>query len=156
MTPSVELRPAAATDQEFRFHVYACSRAEELAVVDWDGPARRAFLRQQFDARETWYRGQFAGATVDIVTVDGERAGVLCVDRGAEIRIVEIALVPERRGRGAGTALLRAVLAEADAAGKRVTVHVEALNPARRLYDRLGFTVAEDKGVYVLLERLPT
>ena len=156
VTPSVELRPAAATDQEFRFHVYACSRAEELAVVDWDGPARRAFLRQQFDARETWYRDQFAGATVDIVTVDGERAGVLCVDRGAEIRIVEIALVPERRGRGAGTALLRAVLAEADAAGKRVTVHVEALNPARRLYDRLGFTVAEDKGVYVLLERLPT
>jgi hypothetical protein len=38
---------------------------------------------------------------------------------------------------------------------KRVTVHVEALNPARRLYDRLGFTVADDKGVYVLLERLP-
>jgi ribosomal protein S18 acetylase RimI-like enzyme len=156
VTPSVELRPAAAADQEFRFRVYAGTRADELAVVAWDAAARRAFLRQQFDAREAWYRDQFGGATVDIVTVDGEPAGVLCVDRGAEIRIVEIALVPERRGRGAGTSLLRAVLAEADAAGKRVTVHVEALNPARRLYDRLGFTVADDKGVYVLLERLPS
>ena len=48
------------------------------------------------------------------------------------------------------------MLAEADAAGKRVTIHVEPLNPARRLYDRLGFAVAEDQGVYVLLERLPT
>jgi predicted GNAT family acetyltransferase len=47
------------------------------------------------------------------------------------------------------------VLAEADAAGKRVTIHVERLNPARRLYERLGFSVAEDKGVYLFLERLP-
>ena len=73
----------------------------------------------------------------------------------AEIRIVDIALLPEHRGGGVGTALLRDLLAEADAAGKRVTIHVERFNPALRLYERLGFSVAEDKGVYLLLERPP-
>ena len=87
---------------------------------------------------------------------DGEPAGRLYVNRGrSEIRIVDIALLPEHRGNEIGTALLRDLLAEADAAGKRVTIHVERLNPALGLYDRLGFSVAEDKGVYLFLERPP-
>ena len=51
--------------------------------------------------------------------------------------------------------LLRNLLNEAKAAGKRVTIHVERYNPALQLYERLGFSVAEDKGVYLLLEWLP-
>ena len=66
---------------------------------------------------------------------------------------MDIALLPEHRGNGVGSSLLRDLLAEADADGKRVTIHVERLNPALRLYERLGFSVAEDKGVYLLLER---
>ena len=46
-------------------------------------------------------------------------------------------------------------IAEADADGKSVTIHVERMNPALRLYERLGFSVAEDKGVYLFLERPP-
>jgi ribosomal protein S18 acetylase RimI-like enzyme len=72
------------------------------------------------------------------------------VHRGdTEIRIVDIALLPEHRGKGIGTRLLRDVIAQ----GKRVTIHVERMNPALRLYERLGFEVAEDKGVYLFLER---
>jgi ribosomal protein S18 acetylase RimI-like enzyme len=89
--------------------------------------------------------------------VDGEPAGRLYVHRGdREIRIVDIALVPEHRGSGVGTSLLRDLLAEADAGGKSVTIHVERMNPALRLYERLGFSVAEDKGVYLFLERPPS
>ena len=96
------------------------------------------------------------GTSFDVVLMDGEPGGRLYVHRGeSEIRIVDIALLPEHRGDGIGTALLRDLLNEADAAGKRLTIHVERMNPALRLYDRLGFTVAEDKGAYLLLERLP-
>jgi ribosomal protein S18 acetylase RimI-like enzyme len=78
------------------------------------------------------------------------------VHRGeSEIRIVDIALLPDYRGNGIGTALLRDLFSEADAAGKTVTIHVERFNPALRLYERLGFSVAEDKGVYLFLERRP-
>jgi ribosomal protein S18 acetylase RimI-like enzyme len=88
--------------------------------------------------------------------LDAAPAGRFYVHRGeSEIRIIDIALLPEHRGNGIGSALLRALLSEADAGGKSVTIHVERLNPALRLYKRLGFALAEDKGVYLFLERPP-
>jgi ribosomal protein S18 acetylase RimI-like enzyme len=152
----VKLRPAEPLDEEFLYRVYASTRAEELAVVAWDDAEKAAFLRAQFDAQDRWYHEHYARASYEIVMVEGEPAGRLYLHRSAsEIRIVEIALLPEHRGRGVGSWLLGAVLDEADAAGQRVTIHVERMNPALRLYERLGFTVAEDKGVYLFLERLP-
>jgi ribosomal protein S18 acetylase RimI-like enzyme len=122
--------------------------------VTWDDAQKDAFLRMQFDAQDAWWRENYAAASFDVIVVDGESAGRLYVHRGpSEIRIVDIALIPEHRGGGVGSRLLRELLAEADSAGKKVTIHVERMNPALRLYERLGFAVAEDKGVYLFLER---
>jgi ribosomal protein S18 acetylase RimI-like enzyme len=124
--------------------------------VPWDDAQKDAFLRRQFAAQAAWWGEHYADASFDVVVVDGEPAGRLYVHRGErELRIVDIALLPEYRGSGVGTSLLGNLLAEADAAGKSVTIHVERLNPALRLYERLGFTLAEDKGVYLFLERRP-
>jgi len=123
--------------------------------VPWSADEKASFLRMQFDAQHTWYREQYAGAAFDVVLVEGEPVGRLYVHRGeTEIRIVDIALLPLHRRGGIGSSLLRDLFAEADAAGKRVTIHVERMNPALRLYERLGFSVAEDEGgVYLFLER---
>jgi ribosomal protein S18 acetylase RimI-like enzyme len=122
--------------------------------VPWDDAQKEAFLRSQFDAQDAWWRENYARANFDIIVVDGEPAGRFYVHRGeTEIRIVDIALLPEYRGDGIGTRLLHELLDEADAARKRVTIHVERMNPALRLYERLGFSLAEDKGVYLFLER---
>ena len=122
--------------------------------MPWDDAQKDAFLRSQFDAQDAWYRENYIGATLDVVVIDGGPAGRLYVHRGpSEIRIVDIALLLEHRGGVVGTSLLRDLIAEADAAGKSVTIHVERLNPALRLYERLGFSLAEDKGVYLFLER---
>jgi len=149
------LRPATDADLPFLFRLYASTREEELAtVVDWSEEQKQAFLRQQFEAQHAWYREQYADAAFDVVEVDGEPAGRFYVDRWErEVRIVDISLLPEHRGRGLGGALLAALFAEADAAGKPVSVHVERFNPALNLYTRLGFLFREDKGVYLLLER---
>ena len=150
----VALRPATDADLPFLARLYASTREEELAGVDWPQEQKDAFVRQQFEAQHAWYREQYAGASFDVVEVDGEPAGRLYVDRWPrEVRIVDISLLPAHRGRGLGGALLAALFAEADAAGKPVSVHVERFNPALRLYGRLGFVFREDKGVYVLLER---
>ena len=156
MIRTVALRPVGPDDEQLLFRVYASTRVDELAVVPWVEEQKEAFLRAQFDAQTRWYREHYGAGSFDVVLVDGEPCGRLYVHRGAaEIRIVDIALLPARRGEGVGTALVRDLLAEADATGKRVTIHVERLNPALRLYERLGFTLAEDKGVYLLLERSP-
>jgi ribosomal protein S18 acetylase RimI-like enzyme len=122
--------------------------------VPWDDAQKEAFLRHQFDAQDAWWREHYADASFDVILVEGEPAGRLYVHRGrSEIRIVDIALLPEQRGNGVGTRLLDKLLAEGDADAKIVTIHVERMNPALRLYERLGFSLAEDKGVYLFLER---
>ena len=69
--------------------------------------------------------------------------------------MIDIALLPEHRGRGVGTQLVRALLAEANAGGRRVTLNVERSNRARGLYERLGFQIVRDGEVYVDLEWIP-
>jgi ribosomal protein S18 acetylase RimI-like enzyme len=146
----VTLRPAGPRDRELLHRVYASTRAEELANVPWDDEAKDGFLRAQFDAQDRWWREHYAGASFDVVLVDGEPAGRLYVYASEdEIRIVDIALLPAFRARGIGSVLLAGILAE----GRRVTIHVERMNPALRLYERLGFVLAEDRGVYLFLER---
>ena len=152
----VTLRPVGEDDLPFLLRVYAAAREEELAQVPWTAEQKEAFLRQQFEAQHAWWREHYTGATFDLVLVGGRPAGRLYVDEWArEVRIVDIALLAEHRGRGVGTRLLQGVLARADAAGKPVSIHVERMNPALRLYQRLGFRLVEDKGVYLLMERPP-
>lgn len=154
--PPLALRPAGPADAEFLFRVYASTRYEELAPLGWPAAQVEAFLRMQFRAQDTHYRTHFPAAAFDVILVAGEPAGRLYVDRRRdEIRVVDISLLPQYRGRGAGTALFGALFAEAAAAGVPVRIHVEALNPARRLYDRLGFVPIDTTGVYHLVEWVP-
>jgi ribosomal protein S18 acetylase RimI-like enzyme len=153
----VTLRPAAAADRPLLRAVYASTRADELALVAWDAPVKEAFLAQQFDAQDAHYREHYPGATFDVIEVDGQAAGRLYVHRGPrDIRIMDIALLPGYRGQGTGTDLLHSLVAEAQASGRTLSIHVEVNNPARRLYERLGFRPAAEHGVYLLLERAPT
>lgn len=150
------LRPADDADRETLFRIYASTREQELSVLDWAAEAREAFLRQQFEAQDRHYRQHYHHTRFDLILRDGEPVGRLYVARwAAEIRIVDIALLPTARGHGLGGALIARLLAEAAAAGLPVTIHVERENPALRLYARLGFRLAEDKGVYLFLERPP-
>jgi ribosomal protein S18 acetylase RimI-like enzyme len=153
----VHLRPVAKADRTFLVELYTSTREEELAQVQWDPGAKRAFVEQQFTAQDAHYRANYPGATLDVIEVDGERAGRLYVHRGPrDIRIMDIALAPEFRRRGIGTTLLRGLMEEADSSGRNLSIHVEMNNPARSLYDRLGFRPAGEHGVYVLMERPPS
>ena len=151
-----KLRPAVDADRDFLVGLYAGTRQAELDLVDWDEQTKRAFIEHQFAAQDQHYRTNYPGATLDVIEVDGERAGRLYVHRGPEeIRIMDIALAPAFRGQGIGTELLRALIAEADAGRRTLSIHVEGANPARSLYERLGFQPAGEHGIYVLMERPP-
>jgi len=151
------LRPATEDDRLFLVDLYASVREPEFAPVPWDEGQKRAFVAHQFAAQDAHYRQNYPGARLDVVELDGEPAGRLYVHRGpSDIRIMDIALAPAFRGRGIGTGLLRALIAEAAESGRKLSIHVEMNNPARRLYERLGFRPVGEHGVYVLMERLPT
>lgn len=152
----VGLRGAKPKDALFFQAVYASTRAEEMAAVPWSDDQKNEFVAHQFTAQSRHYAQHYSGMTSDVVLVNGAAAGRLLVARWSnEIRVVDIALLPEFRGRGAGTTLLRKLQEEAAAAGKSLTIHVEKFNPALRLYERLGFAAIEDKEVYVLMKWEP-
>jgi GNAT superfamily N-acetyltransferase len=153
------LRPATPGDAELLYRIYASTREEELAVVPWNASAKEAFLRMQYAAQDSYYHATFPAASYDLIVGgadrgDGEEVlGRLFVDRSSEPwLVIDIALLPEHRGKGIGTLLLHQVLAEAAEAGKPVRIYVERFNPAQRLYARLGFRQIADEGVYLQLE----
>ena len=153
---TVSVRPIRPDDAAFLYEVYASTRTEELAVVDWDEAQKAAFLHMQFTAQHQFYQERYTRTDFLIILRDAVPVGRLYVARWQdEIRIVDIALLPPYRNTGIGTAILRDLLAEAAAAQKPVRIHVEKFNPALRLYERLGFAPIEDKGVYLFMEWSP-
>ena len=152
----VTFRPITPGDTEFLYAVYASTRQEELAVVDWSESDKDAFLRAQFTAQHQAYQGSYPGADFLVVLEDARPIGRLYLERrDGEIRIIDIALLPEHRNAGIGGAVLRDVLAEGARDGKRVSIHVEMFNPALSLYQRLGFQQREVRGVYYFMEWVP-
>lgn len=151
----VALRRAGDADREFLLQVYESTRVDEVATLPWSDEQKAAFLRMQAVAQDTDYRRHFGDETYLVVERAGEPIGRMYVhERDGTVRLVDIALLPHWRGRGIGTTLLRDLLADADRRGLRAELHVERWNPARRLYERLGFTVAGEDDVYALLVRV--
>ncbi len=158
----ITLRPARHDGEEddlpFLFRVYAAARADEIAqAVHWTDAQKDGFLRSQFELQHAHYHDHFPKARYHVICESGQPIGRLYVDRGDdEMRLMDIALLPEYRGHGIGGALVAEVLEEARTAGIRVTLHVEATNPAKQLYERQGFRVVEDVGVYERMEWRPS
>jgi ribosomal protein S18 acetylase RimI-like enzyme len=152
----VTYRPATEADLPFLALVYFSTRLEEVAQTGWPLEMQRAFLQQQHEAQHSHYGIAYPDAERLVIVHGGEDVGRLYLDEfPTQVRIIDIALLPEARGRGLGEAIMRDIGADAAARGKRVSIHVEKQNPARRLYDRLGFETVEDKGVYDLMEWRP-
>jgi ribosomal protein S18 acetylase RimI-like enzyme len=152
----ITLRPEGPADDASVLAVYASTREAELASLAWTDEQKSDFLRMQFAAQRRHYREHYRNTSWDLILLDGHPVGRLYVARGSkELRIVDIALLPAYRRKGIGTRLLREICAEAEATHRTATIHVEIHNPARRLYERLGFRPVQDRGIHVLMERRP-
>jgi len=150
----LSLRSEEPGEREFLVLLIASTREEELLLTGWTSEQKAAFYVQQFHAQTMHYERFYPGLARNIVLVDGIPAGRLYLFRNAtDLRIVDISLLPQQRGRGLGTALIHSVFDHADSNGLSVSLHVGIFNPARQLYERLGFQQAEDDGVYILMRR---
>ena len=140
------MRPAQAADEDFLFELYRGTRAEEMAAWGWDEAQQQIFLSMQFKGQSAHY-AQYSNIDHRII-LDGDRSiGRIFLSwlEGVMI-LVDIALLPEYRGRGIGGALIKELLGEAERTGKTVQLHVLKSNRAQNLYRRFGFEVVEDAG----------
>jgi ribosomal protein S18 acetylase RimI-like enzyme len=153
---NLKLRKIGETDTEFLMKVYRSTREPELDATGWDEDQKRKFIEFQFNAQHSHYKSAYKGADFLIIEQNGTDIGRLYVWRTEkQIRIMDIAILPEFRGKGIGTRLLSQFIQESDKSGKRINIHVEYYNPAINLYNRLGFKKVDDTGVYYFMERKP-
>lgn len=148
------LRPVTSDDEELLLSVYKSTRADELAQVEWGDEQKHQFLKSQFDLQRREYDARFPDAEYDVILIDDCPAGRIWIERdNAEIRLLDIALLPQFQNRGAGTLLVRRLIDESKRAGKALRHMVFVLNQdAQRFYERLGFVVIEDVGAYKHME----
>ncbi|WP_051341209.1 GNAT family N-acetyltransferase [Azospirillum halopraeferens] len=138
--PGYRLRPCRDADLPFLKRLYRHARDAELARTGWPEEMKRAFCEQQFHAQHTDYLRRFPDADFLLILDRRDPVGRLYVDRGLDLHLVDISLLPQRRGRGLGTAVLRALRALAMERGGGVVLSVAVDNPrAAALYHRMGF-----------------
>ena len=152
----VTFRPVPADDEPFLISVYGSTRLEELALTNWDDAQRDAFVQMQFAAQQAHYRQTYPNAEHLIILLDGAPVGRLYVaEIEAEIRIVDITILPEHRKAGIGTPIIKQLMGEAAAIEKPLRIYVESFNPSQHLFERLGFVKVDESGYSYLLAWQP-
>ena len=151
---TVELRPVSESDDDFLLSVYGSTRADELAQVVWPEGQKEMFIRWQFTLQRREYDTRFPDAEYSVIVIDQQPAGRIWVGTDNEqIRLLDIALLPQFQNRGVGTALLQKLMTRAQNEGKALRHMVFVLNnDADRFYERLGFKQIEEFGAYKHME----
>lgn len=148
------LRPFSPEYQDFLFQLYASTRQQEIAAFGWPPAQQEAFLRMQFNVRERSYESAYPEPDHRLIFDDQSRpiGRMLLAWHPDHVSLVDIALLPEYRGHGIGTQLLRELLADSDKKTLAVRLQVLRTNPAARLYERLGFTRTGEDQMYYQME----
>lgn len=135
------LRPATDADYSYCYRLTQRNMGE-LFRRHWGG----------WNAAE--FRKGFAAGNISMVIIAGKRAGFLSVVKEpTALYIDNIQLSSAWQSRGIGTALLKRLLAEHSEVSIRLTTFED--NPAKRLYERMGFVVLESKGMTIKMEKAP-
>ena len=157
MSDSIALRTVTDEDEPFLRRVYASTREAEMAIVRWTDDQKAVFLDMQYRAQRISYRADYPESEHSVIERDGEPVGRIWVDRNdEEIRLIDIAILPDHRGQGIGSALLSRLLESARQARVPLRHAVLKTNTnALRFYQRLGFRVYDDIATHVFMEWAP-
>ena len=153
---AISLRPVHDEDVDFLRDVYACARDEEMTRAGLDPAQRKAFIDMQFAAQSADYRRRYPDGDHSIIQLGEEPIGRLYVGRSdAEIRILDLTILPQNRGGGVGSRLLGKLLDEARESNSRVRIYLDNGSLASRLFERLGFARIEEQDLISLYEWRP-
>lgn len=143
----ITIEPSTIDDRDFAFRVTeeAMRTYVEQAFGSWDRDAQKRRSHEAFDP-----------ATCSLVVVDRERAGILVVeDRPLEIFLLKIFLLPRFQRQGIGSIVIGRLLERDRVVAKPLRLRVLHVNPARALYQRLGFVETSDTADHVYMEYAP-
>jgi len=138
----IGFRPAAENDVDF---LYALHVATMKAYVDkiwgWDDVFQ-----------ESVFRKNYVPANIQIITLADTDIGMLSVEERVEdVFLGAIEIHPTYQQQGLGTTIIQHIINDAARKMKPVRLQVLKVNPAKKLYDRLGFSVIEDTKTHYIM-----
>ena len=118
------------------------------------------YVAQTWGWDEAWQRNTFQQhfnpAECQIIAYQGRACGVVSVlERETEVFLKFIEVLPDYQNQGIGTAVIKSILEEAQHSGKPVSLQVLKVNPARSLYERLGFLNTGETATHYLMRATP-
>jgi ribosomal protein S18 acetylase RimI-like enzyme len=147
MIPELTRRPATKDDLELIFEILRASLGPYVRQTwgVWD----EAIQRQRFD-EVTKVEDHF------LLELSGQTVGCLCFKESAtEVRLARLFITPQYQNRGLGTQVMREIMRLADQKSLQIQLRVLRVNPARRLYERLGFSVVGENDTHYTMRRPP-
>lgn len=154
--PAIELRPACMADQAFLMRLYASTRNEEVRLHGCDAVTEAMLTELQFKAQQTHFQLDYPDAEVTIIAERERPIGRLYVHYSVEeMRLVNVSLLPDYRGRGIGKGLLRGLQAHSQRLMLPLRLSVALDNPAQKLFQRCGFAMQAEEGTHAQMEWQP-
>jgi ribosomal protein S18 acetylase RimI-like enzyme len=153
---AVCLVPATGLNDEFLLRLYESTRSLEMSALTWAAEQKERFVESQFRVRENHYARSFPNASNLVVYFEQLPVGRMYIDRSdLEIRVIDLALLPEYRGQGIGASLIRNLQLEAMETRRRLVGSVDRFNRAVIFWRRQGFVIDERDPMYLLMEWNP-
>ncbi len=130
----IELRPALDHDFEYCRRLYF---GEMRWIIEE--------LHLDRTSQETSFRQQWKSTQVRLIALDGTDVGwVQTITEDDELFVAQMFVDSRFQRNGIGTEVMRRLISEATAFNLAVRLNVVRINPARRLYERLGFRVTHE------------
>jgi GNAT superfamily N-acetyltransferase len=141
-----KIRPASPADVEAIAELRAVVLRPDLERLGrYDEQRVRQRLRDGFAPEHTW-----------VIEAGGAFAGCVALRPAEDAHWLEhFYLAPHLQGSGIGAAVLRGLLERCDLDGTLVRLNMLQGSPARRLYERHGFTIETEDPVDVFMIREP-
>ncbi|QLE87647.1 GNAT family N-acetyltransferase [Shewanella sp. Scap07] len=151
---ALKLKQYSDADLSFLTRLYITVRRDEFQAANWPETQLTQFLTQQFSAQYDYYCQHYCADSFNIIFYQSQPIGRLFVEyRHDDIRVVDISLLPEYRNKGIASYYFQQLFDQAKSSQRCVTIHVERNNPARHLYERLGFKFkSQTDDVYLLMQ----
>jgi len=152
----IQLRPVEEKDTAFIEAVYRTTREAELNLTNWSEHQKNAFISMQAAAQHAEYKAKFPNVKFQVIIYNKKSAGrFYTAENENEIRLMEMTILPEFRGKGIAKELLQQSIERSNKIQKKLSCHVEASNPILKFYQRLGFVHLKNNGRYFYMEREP-
>ena len=135
----ISLRPIKTEDFEFLWKLHNAALKNYVEQTwGWDETFQRKTFEADFDPKNG-----------EIIVFDGNDIGFWwTIEKENEILLASIRLLPEFQNRKIGTRLIQELIRDSE---KSIRLQVLKINPARNLYEKLGFKIEGETGTHFLM-----